>query len=196
MTSWSSDLSVYFARLNKGDLAARNRLLTRVWDRLVGMAKAALKRFPSVARVREPDCVANELSLKLIRRLDDGEQPTPSGFFGFAKKVLTNQMIEDTRTHRRHDRLLGPESVGERHLRRTAEHRGDELDPAAQAEWNELRERIASLPDDERRVVELHLLDNVRQSEIAQILGWPPKKVSRTWLSAVARLTGESDAAE
>src|SRR5262245_27585585 len=97
MTSWSTDM--LFADLNKGDLAARNRLLTRVWGRLVGMAKAVLKRFPAIALVREPECVANELTLKLIHRLDDGEQPTPSGFFGFAKKVLTNQMIEDARTH-------------------------------------------------------------------------------------------------
>lgn len=190
MSEWSTDL--LFAGLNKGDQTARNRLLTRVWDRLVVMAKAALKRFPAIARVREPDCVAGELSVKLIHRLDDGEQPTPSEFFGFAKKVLTNQMIQDVRTYRRHDRLLGPESVGERHLRRIAELRGDELDPAAQAEWNELRGRIDTLPADERRVVELHLLENVRQSEIAQILGWPPKKVSRVWLSAVARLTGDS----
>lgn len=195
MTAWSSDLSVLFADLSKGDVAARNRLMTTVWERLVRMAKAALSRFPAVARARDADCVANELSLKLITRLDaGGGQTTPEAFFGFAKKVLTNQLIEDVRSHRRRDRLLGREGAAERHLRRVAERRSDDLDPAEQAEWSELRERIEGLPADERRVVELHLFENVRQSDIARMLGWPPKRVSRTWLAAVAHLAAGADA--
>jgi RNA polymerase sigma factor (sigma-70 family) len=189
MTASPTDLSGMFADLGTGDVDARNRLLTTVWDRLLRMASAALSRFPGAARGREAACVANELSLKLIRRLDaGGGQTTPEAFFGFAKRVLTNQLIEDFRTHRRRDRLLGPESTGERHLRRTAEDRCGDYDPAAQAVRNEVRERIEALPADERRVVELHVFENVRQSEIARLLGWPPKRVSRTWLAAVGRL--------
>jgi predicted DNA-binding protein (UPF0251 family) len=48
---------------------------------------------------------------------------------------------------------------------------------------------VGKLRDDEREVFDLHNYDGLTQAEVAQVLDLSPKKVSRLWISATARLT-------
>ena len=52
----------------------------------------------------------------------------------------------------------------------------------------EFHEQIEKLPEDQRRVFELHYYGDFSQAEIAQMLGVHRKQVSRLWLAATGRL--------
>ena len=67
---------------------------------------------------------------------------------------------------------------------------GDQThDPARLALWTELHERVASLPEPERAVFEMHYYLGLPQAEIARLLGMHPRKVSYHWVAATEKLT-------
>ena len=61
-------------------------------------------------------------------------------------------------------------------------------DPGQLAQLTEFHEQIEKLPEDQRRVFELHYYGDFSQAEIAQMLGVHRKQVSRLWLAATGRL--------
>ena len=48
--------------------------------------------------------------------------------------------------------------------------------------------QIEKLPEDQRRIFELHYYGGFSQAEIAQMLGVHRKQVSRLWLTSTGRL--------
>ena len=61
-------------------------------------------------------------------------------------------------------------------------------DPGRLAVLTEFHEQIEKLPDDQRRVFEMHYYGGFSQAETAQMLGLHKKQVSRLWLAATGRL--------
>lgn len=183
------DLSRLFALVREGNVAARNALLTATRDDLARRAAGHLRRFRVVTHEWDADDVLGELVERLIRAMNAGRLPTTlDEFFGMAVVRLKRLLIDKADKLRRRDELAptvsldgdAADSAGRRRV----------IDPAAAAEANEFRRRVGELPADERRVVEMHLLEDRRQAEVAAALGWPPRQVSRKWQAATARLTG------
>ena len=64
----------------------------------------------------------------------------------------------------------------------------DSNEPGRLAVLTEFHQQVEKLPDDQRMVFEMRYYAGFSQVEIAQILGLPPKQVSRLWLAATRRL--------
>ena len=61
---------------------------------------------------------------------------------------------------------------------------------------SEFHARVADLPEDERRVFELHYYLELPQAEIARMLGLHPRKVSYLWVAGTERLADHLDGVE
>lgn len=191
------ELPELFDRVRAGDRAARNELLTRLYDRIVRLSAVLLRAFPVVQKRREVESVANDLALKLIAALDDGLRVgTATDFFRFAGTRLRQLLIDEADKFRRRDglRRVVPFAAPGDSSAPDVDPGTESFDPAAMAEraefWSRFHHRIGELPAEEVQVVEMHFLLQMPQSAVARVLGWEPKQVSRKWLSAAGKLAG------
>jgi len=71
---------------------------------------------------------------------------------------------------------------------------GKNLDPGVAAEWQEVRERLAeaidSLPERERRIIQLYYFEELNLREIGQVLGIGESRVCQLQTQALLRLKG------
>lgn len=198
-TPTAPELSGLFDRIRDGDKAARNALLTALYDRMVRLTATVLRDFPVVQKRRTVESLAQDLSERMIRALDapDLRTQTTRDFLCLAAVRLRGLLIDEADKFRRRTAGVAERMGGEgRMLQLDGGESGAaieppgpaSLDPAVLAEWTEFQDRVTELPDEERRVVELHFYLQMPQAEVAQVLEWEPKKVSRRWLSACAKL--------
>jgi len=99
-------------------------------------------------------------------------------------------LLDMAKRQRRDDahRQRGPDDESE-HPSLAGYDRADTTnEPARLAALTEFHEQVETLPDDQRTVFELRYYGGFSQVEIAQILGFHPKQVSRRWLAATGRL--------
>ncbi len=194
----SHELSGLFELIRSGDVAARNRLMTAIYERIVRLTAVVLRDFPVVQRTRTVESLAQDLSVKMLAALDSGlPTETTADFLSLAAVRLRQLLIDEAEKYRRRVARTAKRTGG---TGQTVPLDGGDsaavidpaapasLDPAALAEWTEFQTRVSELPDDERRVVELHFFLQMSQAEVARVLEWEPKKVSRRWLSACAKL--------
>jgi RNA polymerase sigma factor (sigma-70 family) len=182
------ELSVVFERIQAGDMAARNELMSTLYDRIIRLTAVLLRTFPVVQRRREVESVANDLSLKLIGALDAGlKTGSVQDFFRFAGVRLRQLLIDEAEKHRR--RHVGAfAGAGTDTAAPDFDPGTDTLDPEALAVWSEFHEKVNELPEEERMIFEMHFFLQMPQAEIAKVLQWEPKQVSRRWLKACMAL--------
>jgi RNA polymerase sigma factor (sigma-70 family) len=170
-------------RLRQGDGEARRDLLTLAHDRLRRLAGAQFYRsFPDLHGRHELDSVLNESWPRLFQALEQAPPPTVEDFFRLAAHKVRQVLLDLARRQRRRDGREAQAADG------AAEPSDSTHDPARLAEWTELHERVAELPEPERLVFELRHYFGLKQVEIAAALGWHPRKVSHLWNAAAARL--------
>ena len=182
------ELSGLFHRLRQGDRAVRNEIIGTLYDRIIRLTAVMLRTFPRVSQRREVESVTDQLVIKLMKLLDDPgfQVESESHFFRLAAKKLRELLLDETEKYRRGlpEVLQGSKSGSALPF----EPGTDSMDPAALAEWTEFHKQVAELPEDERTIVEMHLFLGMAQSEIARVLEWEPKQVSRKWLKASLKL--------
>jgi RNA polymerase sigma factor (sigma-70 family) len=92
------------------------------------------------------------------------------------------------RNHLSIDQMMMRASDGVAHYQAVA-NTGNPDDRIQRIEaFEELQQTIENLPDDERNVVDLHLVQGLSQADIAAMLQEHPKKISRLWRSAKCKL--------
>jgi RNA polymerase sigma factor (sigma-70 family) len=189
-TRTSIDVGRLLDRLAAGDGAARDQLIERALERLRRMARRQRRGFPAVARWEQTDDVVQGVALRLRRALPSVRPTDARAFFGLCAWHIRNELIQ---LHRKH---YGREGLGANHASPapdSASSRGaagaiDVADtthePGRLAEWTEVHERIAAMPDELREVTELVWYHELTHADAARVLGVATKTVSRRWRAA------------
>jgi RNA polymerase sigma factor (sigma-70 family) len=199
MSDDSALLQGLLDRMKNGDRAARRELLDRACTRLRRLANTMLAgSFPALREQHELDSVVHETWLRLLQALDQVEPPTVADFFRLAahkvRQVLLDMADRQRRRAAREVPGLGADSDSD--SAGPASAGGQTLDPARLALWSEFHARVANLPEDERKVFELHYYLELPQAEIARMLNLHPRKVSYLWVADTERLADELEGVE
>jgi RNA polymerase sigma-70 factor (ECF subfamily) len=181
----TTDLQLLIDRLGRGDDGARRELLQRAHDRLLRIAATVFRQdFPALHGRHDLESVVSEVWMRLAGALETTRPETVEGFFGLVFVKVRQVLLDMAQRQRRTDarQASGPDAA-------TDLDRADTTyDPGPLAVLTEFHEQIEKLPEDQRRIFEMHYYGGFSQAEIAQILGLHRKQVSRLWLAATGRL--------
>jgi RNA polymerase sigma factor (sigma-70 family) len=192
----SIELQALIDRSRQGDRTARRLLLERACDRLRRLAGRILHgSFPAVQARHELDSVVHETWLRLLQALEKTDPPTVADFFRLAAHKIRQVLLDMAERQRRFAsrEIIAGDGSQNSGLANCSQNT---YDPARLALWTEFHEKVATLPDDERTVFELHHYLDRPQAEIARLLDLHPRKVSYLWIAATDRLADELDGAE
>ncbi len=188
----SHELQILIDRLRRGDETARRELLRRAHDRLL---KIAATIFRGISR----PCTAATTWRASSARSGCGWPPpwrrpgrrpsrASSGWSSSRCARSCSTWRAPAPAMRSEGRRRPRGRVGRHGRLRPADTTHD---PPRLALLTEFHEQIEKLPEDQRRVFELHYYGDFSQAEIGQMLGLHKKQVSRLWL----RRYGEAGAA-
>jgi RNA polymerase sigma factor (sigma-70 family) len=182
------DLQGLIDRLARGDDSARAELLLRAYHRLSRIAGAMFHRdFPGLRDRHDLESVVDESWARLMRALETVRPPTVEDFLRLvAHKVRQVLLDMAERQKQRDDRLRA--AVEQREGPGRVDPADESLDPGRLALLTEFHRQVENLPGDQRKVFDLHYYTNLPQSEIAQLLGMHPRKVSYLWIAATEQL--------
>ena len=177
------------ARLEAGDLEARDRILELCATRLRTLASRMLDRFPSVRRWDDTDDVFQNAALRLHRALAELRPRSPREVMALAATQLHRELIDLAR------RYAGPTSHASHHatnrIRRQDGPDGPQfhVDQAAAPDagldrWSLFHEAIQALPDDRRELFQLVWYLGADQRTIAGLLGCSERTVKARWREA------------
>jgi RNA polymerase sigma factor (sigma-70 family) len=191
-TGATVELQPLIDRLRQGDRQACRDLLERAHGRLRKLAGRILSgSFPALRGCHDLDSIVDETWLRLVRALEKTEPPTVADFFRLAAHKIRQVLLDLAARERRR---LGREVAAGGEASATDDVPPEPLDrshdPARLALWTELHGRVATLPERERAVFEMHYYLNLPQAEIARLLGLHPRKVSYLWVAATEKLAG------
>lgn len=191
------ELQALIDRMQQGDCQAPRELLELAHERLRRLAGRILSgSFPVLRGRHDLDSVVDEAWLRLLQAVDKAKPPTAPDFFRFAAHKIRQVLLDLAARERR--RLGREVAVGNASStdQSPAEPSDQSHDPARLAQWTELHQLIASLPDQERTVFEMHYYLDLPQAEIAHLLGLHPRKVSYLWVAATDKLARGLSGAE
>jgi RNA polymerase sigma-70 factor (ECF subfamily) len=182
----------WIARLQAGDLAARDALFTCAGDRLRVLAHKMLAGYPRVHRWEETDDVLQNAMLRLYRTLQDVPPRTVTDFLRLAALNIRRELLDMAKKYYgplglgAHHATQPPESD---HTRELHEPAGEQsLEPARLAAWSEFHEQVERLPEEEREVFDLLWYQGLTQAEAAELLKVNERTVKRRWQSARIKL--------
>ena len=184
-------------RMKQGDRAARRELLDRACTRLRRLANTMFAgSFPALRPRHELDSVVDEAWLRLSQALDQVTPATVADFFHLAAHKVRQVLLDMAQRERRRAAREASEPGGDSDSGALASVGGETLNPARLALWSEFHAQVANLPEDERKVFELHYYLELPQAEIARVLGLHPRKVSYLWIASTERLADDLDGVE
>ena len=134
---------------------------------------------------------ALDFLLRLDSALRELKPVSPREFLALATLQIRRELIDLAR------RFYGPHGIGANQDSQAtvgaqspgpAEQADLSHEPVTLAQWAELHEQIASLPEAEREVVELLFYQGLPQAEAAEILGVSVRTVQRCWHNALWKL--------
>jgi len=167
-------------RIRTGDRSARDELIRTASDRLLLHTRQMLKRYRGVKRWEQTDDVCQNAMIRLCRALEAVVPATPLDFFKLASVQIRRELVDLARHH------YGPLGGGANHASAGADAaptpRDD--DPARIAQWTEFHTQAGALPDDERDVFDLVWYQQLKQDEVAEVLGVSTRTVKSRWRSA------------
>lgn len=178
-------------RLQAGEAAARDELISRSYQRLRRLAARILRDFPIVQNRATVSDVLHETFFRLRRALEVVPLTTAVEFYRLAALHMRRQLLDMARSFRRHPEsfslLSGTDSQqanGPAYL----EPGLSTLDPATLQRWQEVHEQIETLPEEERIVFDLLYYHELTQAEAAEILNVSIPTIKRRWTAARLRL--------
>jgi RNA polymerase sigma-70 factor (ECF subfamily) len=187
----TADLQLLIDRLRQGDDAARRLLLQRAHDRLLKIAATVFRQdFPALQGRHDLESVVSEVWMRLVGALETTRPETVEGFFGLVFVKVRQVLLDMAQRQRRLDarRAERPKEAGNSDAPAEFDCPDTTHDPGRLAVLTEFHEQIEKLPEDQRRIFELHYYGGFSQAEIAQMLGLHRKQVSRLWLTSTGRL--------
>jgi RNA polymerase sigma-70 factor (ECF subfamily) len=178
--------------MRAGDEQARQRIVEHACERLRGLARKMLRRYPKVHRWEETDDVFTAAITKLHRALETVRPESPRHFYNLGATQIRRVLIDMAR------RYCGPEGLGSRHDTAANNPEGESQpryepadssgEPEGLAQWTEFHEQVETLPEEEREVFNLVWYEEMTQEQVAEILGVTARTVRRRWQDARYRL--------
>jgi RNA polymerase sigma-70 factor (ECF subfamily) len=185
----STPLQELIDRLRAGDLEARRELVQRSYQRLLALARKALRGFPRVRCFEDSTDVLHDALPRLLRALEAAPPATAADFFGLAARQIKWELHDLVK------RYYGPKGPGGKHApppstdgEPAAGPPDSTHEPARLARWSELHAQVEALPPEERAAFDLLWYQGLTQAEAAQVLGVAEVTVRRRWLAARLRL--------
>jgi RNA polymerase sigma factor (sigma-70 family) len=187
-------LQALIDRILAGDRAARRELLNRACDRLRRLAGRMLNEsFPALRDRHDLDSVVHETWLRLVQTVEKTDPPTVADFFRLAafkiRQVLLDMSGKEQKLRQRERLGLGGTSAGSSYG--SPDPGRETYDPARLAAWTDFHEKVASLPEQERAVFEMHFYLELTQADIARVLNMHPRQVSYVWVEATEKLADQ-----
>src|SRR4051794_18945804 len=112
MADSSTQLHLFLARMQAGDLTARNELFRHMTGRLERLTRKMLHDFPGVRRWAGTDDVLQSALIRLLRTLQAVRPATPRDFLGLAAEQIRRELIDLARHY------YGPQGLGANHASR------------------------------------------------------------------------------
>lgn len=181
----TTQLQGWLDRVQAGDRAAHNELLRAVGDRLERLARKMLRQFPRVKRWEETGDVLHNALLRLLRALEKVRPTSVRDFFGLAAAQMRRELLDLARHY------YGPHGLGAHHdsVGPATRNLPAAVDNAAELEdWCAFHQEVERLSAEEREVVGLIFYHDLKQAQVAELLGISERQVRRHWRSALAKL--------
>jgi RNA polymerase sigma-70 factor (ECF subfamily) len=192
MPEISNQTASWLDLMRAGDETARQRLIEHSCERLRGLARKMLRRYPKVRRWEETDDVFVEAITRLDRALATVDPESPRHYYNLAAIQIRRVLIDLSR------RYYGAEGPGSHQDTATASADGDSprLDEQADAagepanlmEWTEFHEQVGMLPEEEQEVFNLLWYQQLTHEQAAEVLGVTTRTIRRRWQDARYRL--------
>jgi RNA polymerase sigma-70 factor (ECF subfamily) len=177
--------------VRRGDPQARDALIDHAATRLLLLTRRMFRGRPGLQRWEQTDDVFQNAMLRLQKALETREVESVRHFFNLATVQIRRELIDLGRKH------FGPHGIGRKHHTdvQPADDRGGalhslEAEPLDLGAWTEFHERVASLPAEQREIVDLLYYEGVSQEEAAAILGCSVRTIRRRWNDAKFMLHG------
>ncbi len=174
-------------RLQAGEAAARDELISRSYERLRRLAARMLRDFPIVQNRATTSDVLHETFFRLRRALEIVPLTTAVEFYRLAALHMRRQLLDMARSLRHQPESFGLHSLTNSQSSSSAsypEPGHTTLDPAALARWQEVHERVEALPEEERIVFDLLYYHELSQAEAAEVLDVSIATIKRRWTAA------------
>ncbi len=162
------------AQLRQGNLDAKDRLISQVYDELRRLARAHMRRERFNHTLQATDLVG--IAYERMAQEPHPNWQNRAHFFAVASKVMRQILVDHARKRRAQKR--GGENIRvtlTEAIARTEDHTVDVL------ALNEALERLEELDTRQARVVELHYFSGLNHEEIAHVLGVSTRTVKRDW---------------
>ncbi|WP_437288472.1 sigma-70 family RNA polymerase sigma factor [Sorangium sp. So ce406] len=192
MTDGVLSVEELIARAQAGDQAAVERLFQWYSPLLEDWASLRLgKRHPGIAR---PSDIAQEAAIRAFRAISTFKGTTQAEWLSWLRSIVetcTNQAFRDAARKKRDRAAETP--LEEREL--PAQQPSPSQAAAVEEQWRQVFGLIFELPEEQRKVIWLYHLRDLRLSEVARSMGKTDAAAAgllRRGLEALrARLTGE-----
>ena len=176
-------------RLQRGDAAARQELLTSAGDGLLRLTRRMFRGEHRLKRWEQTEDVCQNANLRLYLALAEIKPSSVRDFFRLAALHIRRELIDLARHY------YGPQGLGTRQTMQrrsrdndrsppTYEQADPSDDPSGLATWCEFHEQVASLPDEEREMFDLLWYQGLSQAEAAAVVGISERSLQRRWQAA------------
>jgi RNA polymerase sigma-70 factor (ECF subfamily) len=186
MDSRSGDVTQLLVQFQKGNEAAKNRLVELLYQELHRLA-AGLMRHERVDHTLQPTALVNEAYIQLIDQKADWQ--SRAHFIGIAAQVMRRILVDHARADKAEKRG-GFHSYASLHSQLQMNDIGQVVSISMEDVLllDQALERLEQFAPRESRVVELRFFGGLSVDETAGLLGVNSRTVQRDWRSARAWL--------
>ena len=180
----SKEVTELLAGWSKGDLQAREAVMTLVYNELRQLAASHLRRERS-NHTLQATALVHEAYLRLVEQ-DSVSWQNRHHFFGAAANLMRRILVDHARGHAAEKRGSGIARVP-----LTEAIAMSQQQPAELLALDESLTRLAAVDPQQGRIVELRVFAGLSVEETAAVLGISPATVKRDWAVAKAWLLRE-----
>jgi RNA polymerase sigma-70 factor (ECF subfamily) len=181
----STEFRVLLERANAAEEGAFDELAILATERLRGLARRMLRRYPHLRRWEETDDIFQAALIRLHRSLTEVKPDSRRAFFGLAITQLRRTLIDLARHY------YGAHGDGANHHTDVVGHAADDAggplalavgsadEPDTLRQWTAFHEAIEALPEDERETFSLIWYGGLTQRAAAEVLAVSERTVIR-----------------
>jgi RNA polymerase sigma-70 factor (ECF subfamily) len=171
----TTHLQILLESLRAGHDSALEPLLQHSMERCRLLARRMFRRHQDLRSLDETDDVLQQAMLRLHRVLVEIRPPTVPAFFGLAARQIRWVLCDLARKYALSKCVGYASDVA-------PEDRGGE--PSDLLEWAEFHEKVETLPDEEREIIDLLFYQGMAQADAGALLGISLRSVKRRWQRA------------